>query len=140
MEIKSILVPVDGSEHSMRAAAYAADLAGLLDSELTLLHCHKPFPMLLGEPYFQEAHDRIAKRAHELLVPYRRLFAEKGISFEERVLEGPPGETICRVAGIRKNDMVVMGSRGCTDLEGLLLGSIAHQVLHAAPCPVMVIR
>ena len=91
MEIKTILVPVDGSEHSMRAARYAADLGGLLSSELLLIHCHKPFPMLLGEPYFQEAHNRIIKKATDLMAPYRDLFAAKKSAFEERILEGPPG-------------------------------------------------
>jgi nucleotide-binding universal stress UspA family protein len=140
MKIEKILVPVDGSDHSMRAAGYAADLAGVLKSELLLIYCHKPFPLLLGEPYFQAAHNRIMKKAHALLDPFRTLFRDRGIDFEERILEGPPGASICRVAGIRNIDMVVMGSRGCTDFEGLLLGSITHRVLHAAPCPVLVVR
>jgi nucleotide-binding universal stress UspA family protein len=36
--------------------------------------------------------------------------------------------------------MIVMGSRGRTNLEGLILGSVAHRVLHAAACPVLIIR
>ena len=140
MDIRSILVPVDGSEHSMRAAVYAADLSAVLGSELTLMYCHKPFPMFLGEPYFQAAHDRIVKKAGDLLEPYRERLKEMGVRFQERILEGPPAEAICRVAEARKTDLVVMGSRGCTDFQGLLLGSITHRVLHMAPCPVLVIR
>ena len=80
------------------------------------------------------------KRANELLDPYRERFGEMGVPFEARILEGPPAEAICRVADVRKAGLIVMGSRGCTDFQGLLLGSITHRVLHAAPCPVLVIR
>jgi nucleotide-binding universal stress UspA family protein len=42
--------------------------------------------------------------------------------------------------GMEKADMIIMGSRGRTDLEGLLLGSCTHRVLKTASCPVLVIR
>ena len=73
MELKKILVPVDGSEFSMRATGYAADMAKLMDCEILLIHCHKSFPAILGEPYFQKAINKILKKSNELLDPYRKI-------------------------------------------------------------------
>ncbi len=140
MKIKKILVPIDGSDYSTQAAAYAANLAGLIGAEILLLHCHKPFPVVLGEPYFQNAISKIMKKSNKRLEPARKLLQEAGVSFADRILEGPAADTICEVAKIEQADMIVMGSRGRSDLEGLLLGSCTHRVLKTAPCPVLVIR
>lgn len=140
MELKKIMVAVDGSEYSMRAAKYATELAMLINAGLILIHCHKPFPVVLGEPYFQNAIDKILKKSNGLLDPYRKSLQNSGVDFVDRILEGPAAHAICEAAEIEKADMIVMGSRGRNDLEGLLLGSCTHRVLKTAPCPVLVVR
>jgi nucleotide-binding universal stress UspA family protein len=140
MQLKKILVPVDGSEFSMRATGYAVDMAKLTDCEILLIHCHRSFPAILGEPYFQKAINKILKKSNELLDPYKKKVQDAGITFIDRILEGPAAQAICEVADIEKIDMIVMGCRGRNDLEGLLLGSCTHRVLKTAPCPVLVIR
>lgn len=140
MKLKNFLVPVDGSDYSMRAAKYAAELATLMDGEILLMHCHKPFPIILGEPNFQKAVDKRMEKSNELIDPYRKFFQETGTSFIERILEGPAANAICEVAKLEKLDIIVIGSRGRNKLEGLLLGSCTHRVLSTAPCPVLVIR
>ena len=140
MELNRILVPVDGSDCSMRAAEYAADVAKLMDSEIMLMHCHKSFPVVLGEPYFQKAINKIAKKSNELLHPYKIMLEGASVRCVDRILEGPAAKAICEVAEIEKVDLIVMGCRGRSDLEGLLLGSCTHRVLKTASCPVLVIR
>jgi len=140
MKLKKILVPVDGSDYSMRAAKYAAELAKLMSGEIVLMHCHKSFPVVLGEPHFQNAINKIMEKSNELVEPYRKFFQETGTSFIERILEGPAASAICEVAKLEKLDMIVIGSRGRNKLEGLLLGSCTQRVLNMAPCPVLVIR
>ena len=140
MKLKKILVPVDGSEYSRRAAAYAAEIAEIVDGKVMLLHCHKSFPVVLGEPYFQNAINKIIKQAEVLLEPFRMILQDAEVDYSERILEGPAPKAICETAEIEKADMIVMGSRGRNDLEGLLLGSCTHRVLKTAPCPVLVIR
>ncbi len=140
MELKKILVPVDGSEFSMRAAGYAADLAKLMDCEILLIHCHKSFPAILGEPYFQKAINKILKKSNKLLDPYRKIVQNAEVPFIDRILEGPAAQAISEVANIENADLIVMGCRGRNDLEGLLLGSCTHRVLKTAPCPVLVVR
>ena len=140
MQLKKILVPVDGSEYSTRAAGYAADMARIMDSEILLIHCHKSFPAILGEPYFQKAINKILKKSSELLDPYKKIVQDAGVTVTDRILEGPAARAICEVAKIEQIDLIVMGCRGRNDLEGLLLGSCTHRVLKAAPCPVLVVR
>jgi len=140
MDLKRILVAVDGSEHSLRAAEYAANLAKLIGAEIILTHCHKLYPVLVGEPHFQKAIDKINKDAQQLIEPYVELLKERGVPYTDRILDGSPAKMLCDVARIEKVDMIIMGSRGLNDLEGLLLGSVTHRVLKTAPCPVLVIR
>jgi nucleotide-binding universal stress UspA family protein len=139
-KVKKIMVPVDGSDHAMRAAEYAAQLAQQLGSEILLINTHRPFPVTLGEPYYQKAITKILDKANLLLDPYRAMFKAKAAPFTDRVLEGTPGEVIPRVAAIEHCDMIVMGSRGHSNLEGLFLGSVTHRVLRSSPCPVVVVR
>jgi len=140
MRIEKILLPVDGSDCSVKAAEYALDFVDSMGGSILLMYSHKPFPAFLGEPYFQEVHDRTLQHARELLSPFVKMFTDAGITVDKRILEGPPGETICRVAAIEKCDLIIMGSRGFTDLKGLFVGSVTHRVLHGAEGPVLVIR
>ena len=140
MSTPVILLPVDGSEHAARAAAYAVKIAGLMGARLLLLYCHRPFPVKLGEPYFQNAINKIMVQANTLLEPFRSMLAEKGADCSDLIREGPSGEKICEVARIESCEMIIMGSRGRSDLKGLLLGSVAHRVLQQASCPVLVVR
>jgi len=66
------------------------------------------------------------------------MLREEGISVEERAIGGKTAEVIADVARLEKFDLIVMGSKGKTDLERLVLGSVTHKVLHTAECPVMV--
>jgi len=140
MEIQKILNPIDGSDHSIRATEYAIKLAKLLDAKIILLHCHARFPIVLAEPYFQQAIDEINKASEELVDPFIEILEKGEVKFEVRILEGAPGNKIPDVAGIEKIDLIVMGSRGVTDFAGLFIGSVAHQVLHKSECPVFIAK
>lgn len=138
-----ILVPVDGSSHSCRAVEYAIKLARCMEKEILLIHLHKQLygpSFLKGEPYYQQALNQILSQSKELLAPFRQLIDQAGINFEERIMEGPAGDKICEVAQLEKCEMIVMGSRGCSELHGLIMGSVAHRVLHLAACPVIVVK
>jgi len=140
MNIKRILNPVDGSEHSMHATQYAVGLSKLMDAELVLLHCHARFPIVLAEPYYQEAINEINKDSETLVKPFIDILETSEVSYQVRILEGMPGNQIPEVARIEKIDLIVMGSRGVTDFAGLFLGSVAHQVLHKSKCPVFIVK
>ena len=140
MKINKILNPVDGSAHSIRSTEYAIELAKLMDAGIILLHCHDRFPIVLAEPNFQRAVNAITKASEELVEPFMEMLERGGIKYDVRILEGNPGNKIPEVVKIEKMDLIVMGSRGNTNFKGLLLGSVAHQVLHKSECPVFITK
>lgn len=135
-----VLLPVDGSPHADRAAEYAAELARLMEGRILLLHCHRQFPKVIGEPYLQSIISSTLDEAQACLKPYGDRLRQHGLAVEERLVEGPAGGAIVQVAEIDKCDLIVMGTRGRSDLKGLVLGSVTHRVLQTAPCPVVVVR
>jgi nucleotide-binding universal stress UspA family protein len=60
------------------------------------------------------------------------------VNVVRRVLEGPPARILIEAAV--GADLLVVGSRGRGGFVGLLLGSVAQQCVHHAPCPVVVVR
>lgn len=140
MEIRKILVPVDGSGHSVKAASYAAEFAKLVGASIVLVHSRMSIPPLLGQSAYDEARTALNARAERLLDPYRATLREAGVEFVDRILEGTAETAIVEAARIEKCDLVIMGSRGVSELEGLLLGSVTRRVVQLAPCPVTVVR
>ncbi|MBU6423181.1 MAG: universal stress protein, partial [Chloroflexi bacterium] len=77
-----------------------------------------------------------AELAHD-----RALALEKaGLHARDESAVGDPAREIVNAAGRAESDVIVMGSRGRTGLERLLLGSVARNVLTHAPCSVLVVR
>lgn len=140
MEVKTLLLPIDGSDSSNKAAQYCADLALTLGASVVLLHSHKAVPATLGSPNREEYRDKLVAEAREIMEPYEKLLADAGVKFDSKALGGPTAEVIFDAAKAEAADMIVMGSRGKSDLEGLIVGSVTHRLLHIAPCPVLVIR
>jgi len=139
-EYRKILVAVDGSRGAQEAVRRGASLAKLCGAEVLLVHCRKSVPEYLGEPYYQRLFDRLLARVEELMAPCRVILREAGVAFQERVLEGDPAQAVCEAARVEGCDLIAMGTRGLSDLEGLFLGSVVHKVLMWAPCPVLAVR
>lgn len=137
---KNILLGVDGSEHALRAAKVAGELARQLGSDLWVVACFDPVPAYLGEPNLQQAVNLRLQQAEDVLTPAMEEIGKIPGSLRKEVLEGPPAEAILKVAQARGNDLIIMGTRGRGQLVGLVLGSQSHQVVTHAICPVMLIR
>ena len=140
MNVKKILLPVDGSEHSMRSAKYAAELAKPAKAEVVLLTCYSTVPLGMEGGALADIGASLSREADKTLEPFRMALREMGVPFRDRVVEGDAAETISGTAKRLGCDLIVMGSRGHSGLEGLLLGSVTHRVLQTAPCPVLVLR
>jgi nucleotide-binding universal stress UspA family protein len=136
-----ILLGVDGSEHALRAAKTAADLARNMKSEiLRIVVAYDSVPPYLGEPNMQTAISARMKEAEKVLQRAVEIVGEIPGEVHTETLEGPPAEAILDVANTRNCDLIVIGSRGLGRLTGLLLGSQSQKVVQHAPCPVLIVR
>ncbi len=139
--VQRILVPLDGSMCAKRAFDWAASLAKAYKAEMILL-----FVVDMNQKL--SALDRVAMSGYEpaifkmegekLLSIYKK--AETSISMTSEVLIGSPTEQIIFAAETHAVDLIVMGSRGQSQMKQVVMGSVSQYVLHHADCPVMVVK
>jgi len=138
---EKILLAVDGSDHALRAARVAAELACTLKAaEFRMVTSYDVIPAYFGEPNLQYALDARLNAANEVLQEAVEAVGKIPCEIHTEVLEGSPAEAILEVAKTRQSSLIVMGSRGLGKLAGLLLGSTSQKVVAHAPCPVLIVR
>lgn len=137
---KTILLGVDGSEHALKAAALAGDLARCMLADLWVVVCFDPIPAFLGQPNIQNAITERMQQSEDILRPALEAVGETRGFVKTEMLEGSPAEAILTVAEARGVDLIVMGTRGLGRLGGLVLGSQSQKVLANANCPVLLVR
>jgi nucleotide-binding universal stress UspA family protein/RNAse (barnase) inhibitor barstar len=140
MDQKKIVLAVDESEHARLVVDSAIEYAKLLNAAVVLVYCHRKFPTLLGEPYRGNEIASIIREAENLVAPYIEQLKRENIPVEERLMEEPAGSMISDIARIEQCDLIIMGSRGLTNLASLIVGSVTNRVLQTAPCSVLVVR
>lgn len=134
---KHIIAAVDGSEHSYNALRYARGLAECFGADLYLIHVFPHTSDMLGYDEYEKLVARRETAGQEVLQDARQKLGETSVTVHEELLEGPEAEAILAVAETRQADLIVMGTRGLSTLQGLLLGSVSHKVMRHATCPVM---
>lgn len=139
MNMQRILIAVDGSESSKRALEHGLALAGGHGARILLLHCRRPVPPSLGAPNDAEFLAHAQAEAESVLGPLRARAAQVGVPFDHMIVAGPAAEAIVDVAEAEACDLVVLGSRGLSQMQGLILGSVTHKVLHATDRHVLVV-
>lgn len=161
MDVRNILVPVDGSEHADRAVALAGDIASKYGARLTLVHVlmHGKLPdhirrlsdkpgrtepgMAVGAGYVEPAEplEVLEDIADKILDRAERKAREAGAGEVDRIKTGGvAAEEILHYARETSADLIVMGSRGLGGLKGLLVGSVSHKVQNLAECSVITVR
>jgi nucleotide-binding universal stress UspA family protein len=131
-----IVVGYDGSPESRDAVELAAERAGPTG---TVLVAHVlPAPGHLGTPYYERTLERSHLRAEELLRQLVERLPPSGASVETEVFRGDPADVLSRVAGARRAQEIVVGSRAVGRWRALL-GSVSHALLRRADRPVLVV-
>ncbi len=149
--VKSILVPVDGSKSSDKAVGFGADIASKHDARLhllnVLLYGHVPEsirrlsdkkgreepPMAIGAGYVEASlpPEVLEDIAEKLLERAKTIAEEHGASrISTSWRGGATTEAILTQAKKVEADTIVMGSRGLSNLKGLVVGSVSHKVQH----------
>ncbi|KJS11491.1 MAG: hypothetical protein VR67_13245 [Peptococcaceae bacterium BRH_c8a] len=139
-----VLVPVDGSEYSMRAVEYARNMAQKHpETKVTLLTvaCAElskayDFNLLNIEGVYQQCIDTW----RPVLDDAKKMFTDAELEVEDIILGGDPATIIVDYVSDQGFDRVIMGSRGQGSIKGLILGSVAYKVLGKVKVPVTIIK
>jgi nucleotide-binding universal stress UspA family protein len=135
---KHILVAIDGSTYSQEALPTAIEMAQKFGSDVNVLHVSE--------------HDRGRAAVYSLETPADatrlvgdavKMFRDAGITAKGELRDAAAGhvaKAIVETAGANAVDLIVMGSRGLSDVQGMLLGSVTHKVMQLSEVPVLVDR
>ncbi len=138
-----ILLPVDGSEVSLKAVRFAIGLVQQgLSGSLVVANVQEPatFYEMVVAPDAEVLQKVSTAAGVDTLEPAESLLMEAGVVYEREIASGDPAHTIVDIAERFACDMIVMGARGTSALRSALLGSVSNEVLHAAQVPVMIVK
>jgi len=140
-----ILVGLDGSDYSLKALNFAVDLAKKYQSQLVLIHVvmrqiyaiNPPEAgILAGTAIVRE----LEAEGKAILSRGEETVRAQGLPVEIRLRQGVPAEELLRASAEEKADLLVLGSRGLSQVKAFLLGSVSDKVSHHAKCPVLIVR
>jgi nucleotide-binding universal stress UspA family protein len=140
-----ILVGLDGSEYSLKALDFAADLAKKYQSQLVLVHVVMRQIYAINPPEAGVlAGTAIVRELEEdgkaILAKGEETVRAQRVPVETRLKQGVPAEELLRAAADEKVDLIVLGSRGLSQVRAFFLGSVSDKVSHHAKCPALIVR
>jgi nucleotide-binding universal stress UspA family protein len=150
------LVPLDGSEQSLKALDFATQIAKKFNGRMTLIHVYSimPGPVMMPEPTtltpsgfpvmapveISRVTDVARKVGKRILDDGEQKVKSEGVEVEKKLVEGHTVEEIVRMAKEGNFDLIVIGARGVSKIRELLLGSVTDGVIHHASTPVLVVK
>ncbi|QSX08893.1 universal stress protein [Alkalibacter rhizosphaerae] len=149
--MKRVLIPVDGSEYSMRALEKAKEIALAFESDIVLINVKDiRFPLYPYEPgnvidmgaTIDQLAETASKNAQRILDDAAQVFEDIPGDVETFELDGEPGNRIIKFIEEDPDiDLVIMGSLGVNGgLQSFLLGSVTNKVLHHVDRAVLVVK
>ena len=143
MPIRKALVPVDGSEVSLKAAALAAQFAAKHEWDILLFHVleHVPMPDFAFPDGVKEKTLRdLREQSRQVLAQAKEVFDTAGVGAKTKLVEGLAAQAI--IAEAERCDIVVLGSTGMGhgSLGSLLLGSVAEDVIRKVKAAILLVK
>ena len=147
-----ILGAVDGSEFSQWAIEAIGAFGRSTLSSVTLLHVADTRHLkAVGAPHvatYRGAKAALEKSGEEIL---RRATSQLEVALSQSAVRprtavrtllqhGSPASTIVQRAAQERSNLIVLGTRGLSDIKGFLLGSVARKVASLADCPVLIVK
>lgn len=139
MEIKNILVPVDGSEGSDRAITHAISMAEVCNAKLNFLYVANINQLAINACLSDAILEAVTKAGNVILDRAMEM-VPSGIEKEAYSETGSPAVVILDFAASNDIDLIIMGSRGLGIVKGVLLGSVSQYIVEQAKCPVLVVK
>ncbi|MEL7568055.1 MAG: universal stress protein [Dehalobacterium sp.] len=137
-----ILLAIDGSEHSMKAADSALELAKINGAQVEILYvCHTlDHYMRDSAELIESLEKKLEEEAEAIIAKAEEKFKGTGIQYTTKILQGDAAEVICDEAQENGIGVIIMGSRGLSGISRFVLGSVSSKVLGHACCSVLIVR
>lgn len=140
--MQRILVAVDGSDHAHRALGVAGELGASLDATLIILTVDEPGPLKGEVAEYAKTEDLGRGQVlDKVLNAAVTTVKEKGATkVETQIGSGDVVEEILEAAARTDAQMIILGARGLSVWQGLILGSVSNKVLHLTSLPCLIVR
>jgi nucleotide-binding universal stress UspA family protein len=141
MVYKRIVLPIDGSKMAKKAEDKALEIAKILDLPIKAIYVidMNIYSDTISNDQTSTYWENILRNEGlTLLKEIKKKGETKEVHVTTKILTGHPSEQIIKEAG--KNDLIIMGSKGKSAFDRILLGSITENVLHHSNASVMIIR
>lgn len=137
---ENILVPLDGSESSLRALDKAIQIAKKFQGKITLINVYWISAFRLTPSQLVDFVVQIRKEREEILTNAKKIVQTEDVPVEVILEEGHIVERILKTAEEGNYDLVVMGARGVSKIREILLGSVSYGVVSHSKRPVLIVK
>lgn len=147
--MKKILVPTDFSEQAVNALDFAAQIAKKHNSEVHVLHIlelpdghdiHITGEASGSDPMTGVFVNLLIKKARKSLATIAASKRFEGIKIKTHLTSGNAYKSIIKTITDTKSDLIVMGTKGASGIDELMVGSNAEKIVRNAPCPVITMK
>jgi len=144
LQVKRLLVPVDGSECARLAAEQAIRVAAAFGAEVVFLHAVDDHVVDVLAQFDSEderrpLRDRLVENGRAYLRDVARLADASHVRHCEEIGQGDPCIVICEAAQGHNVDCIVMGKTGRRGTRRILTGSVTRRVTECADCPLLIV-
>lgn len=136
---ENVLVPIDGSNASLKALNSAIEIAQMSGAQLTILHVI-PSVEESAKSRIEKFEKQLEKQGQDILDDAAVIAKKQKIKFKTSLVRDSPGHAIVRLAKKGKFDHVIMSTTGTGSAQNDMLGSVSNYVVHKAEIPVYLIR
>ena len=151
--LRRITLATDGSAASIKALefvltklapAHATDGSGSEPIQVTVLHVMARRPLAPIQFRFQapwiRSEQKVKDAANKLVDQIVQQLTKAGFRAQPVLKIGDPAEEIMKVSAQRHAELIVMGAKGISAVDRILLGSVSTRIVQYARCPVLVVR
>ena len=146
---KKILVPLNGSKHSVQALKMAVQIAKKFDGKIALIHVYSavrlatmtpPRISVMAPTGVAILVEGVREAGASVLADGEERVKAEGVQVETLLREGHTVQEILKTAREGEFNLIVMGSRGLSKIKEIFLGSVSDGVIRNASCPVLVVK
>lgn len=135
-----IAVAIDGSENALRAAKHAIQLAQLVpEAHLDIIYV-ADYSKAKDERLLAQSPESLSLKREQKVHPILELATKAGVKADITMLKGNPSLEIIKYVNDNDIDQLVIGSRGLSTFQEMVLGSVSHKVMKHVDCPVTVVK